>query len=125
MKDNSTNDKNIKEFFDQKKQTIEDNGFSERVFAALEYMPNHASITSLEHFKKRFISMNGIIVMLFTLLGFVLFFIFGGYAAVIESLISVGNVVAGTTLVTPQLILSILFLFCLLFALGKFAIEAE
>ena len=116
-------DKNIQEFLDLHKQKIEDNGFSDRLFAELECMPKPASVYKTRQMK--YISRNGIIVLFFTFVGIVLFSIFGGYSVVIESLVSLGSSIADASLVTPQLIISILFLLCSLFALGKFAVEAE
>jgi len=116
-------DNNIKEFFAQHKQIIEDKGFSERLFASLECMPKPVYVSKTGHMK--YISRNGIIVLFFTFVGIVLFSVFGGYSVVIESLVSLGSSIANASLITPQLIVSILFLLCSLFALGKFAVEAE
>lgn len=120
MKDNI-----IKEFLDQHKQKIEDDGFSERLFATLECLPKPTHANKEGSINRKYISTNSIITLVFTFIGVVLFFIFGGYAVIIESLVSLGSIIEGNMLVTPQIIISILFLISSLFVLGKFAIEAE
>ncbi len=125
IKDNNITDSNIKSFFDQNKQKIEDNGFSERLFAELSCMPQPTSVVKIEIFKGKYLNKNNIIMFLFILVGFVLFAAFGGYTVIIESLAAAGNVMTDATLITPQFVISMLFILFSLFALGKFAIEAE
>ncbi|MDD2583756.1 MAG: DUF5056 domain-containing protein [Bacteroidales bacterium] len=120
MKDN-----NIKEFLDQHKQKIEDNGFSDRLFATLDCLPKPLPAHKETFVKSQGISINSIITLTFSLIGVALFFVFGGYIAIIESLVSLGGVIEGTVLITPQFIISILFLISSLFVLGRFAIEIE
>lgn len=127
MKGSKMKDSSMKEFFAQHKQNIEDEGFSERLFATLECMPNPIPIpiAKVEKFRGRYLSINNIVMLLFTLVGFALFFIFGGYSVVIESLVLLSSAVTNIALFTPQIIISILFLIGSLFAVGKLAIDAE
>lgn len=133
MKSNNIKDSYIKDFFAQHKQKIEDNGFSERLFAQLECLPKPVStavasaqvLNRVEVFKGFYLSVNSIITLLFTFVGIALFFSFGGYSVVIESLVSIGDAIVDFSLVTPQIVISILFLIFSLFFLGKFAIEVE
>ena len=132
LSDDVIKDDIIQEFFVQRKQHIKDKGFSERLFAQLECMPKPVStavapapFSRVEVLKNRYLSKNGIIILLFTLIGIALFSAFGGYGIVVESLISLGSVISGASNITPQLIITLLFLVGSLFALGKFAIEAE
>jgi hypothetical protein len=110
----------IKHFFDDNKQKIEDGGFSDRVFMALDYIPEPGK-------RKRvsFIRSNWLISVLCATGGFVLFTLFGGYTAVLDGISQLGSAVHDIKLLTPEMIVSFLLVSCSLFAVGKFAIETE
>jgi hypothetical protein len=108
-------DSNIKEFFDNHKQSIGDEGFSERLFATLDCLPQ----------PKPVVDRGKILMAIFTFIGFILFALLGGYSELIAILVSLAPVVEDLSLFTPQMALAILFIGCSLFAVGKYALESE
>jgi hypothetical protein len=109
------NDNNIKEFLDHHKQSIADDGFSERLFATLDCLPQ----------PKPVVDRGKILMAIFAFTGFILFALFGGYSELMDTLVSLAPVVDDISLFTPQMALAILFIGCSLFAVGKYALESE
>ncbi|PKP07361.1 MAG: hypothetical protein CVU10_07415 [Bacteroidetes bacterium HGW-Bacteroidetes-5] len=107
-------DDNIKRFFDDHKQSIVDEGFSQRLFATLDCLPEPKQ----ERDKSK------IVMLLFTLFGFILFVFLGGYGELIKGLVSIGDVVANFSLLSPEIVVAVLFTLCSVFAVGKFAVES-
>ena len=104
---------NIEQFFSGHKQKITDEGFSNRLFATLDCLPEPKPRVD----KSRFVT------AIFAAFGFVLFVLLGGYSIFIDGLSSMGVVFVNYKLVTPEIVIAILFTFYALFALGRFAIE--
>ncbi|HCT95148.1 MAG: hypothetical protein A2X19_02205 [Bacteroidetes bacterium GWE2_39_28] len=104
---------NIKRFFDEHKQTINDEGFSERLFATLDCLPQPVV-------KK---DRSRLIMMLFAIAGFLIFVLLGGYSAVIEGLSSLGGAFSDVKSATPEIVVSFLLSALAIFALGKFVTE--
>ncbi len=109
-------DDNIKQFFQSHKQSIADEGFSERLFSALDCLPQPRLAKSRR---------GTIITSVFGLIGFLIFAAVGGYSAMIEGLVAFQDAVFDRSLITPQIIISVLFIGCSLFAVGKFAVDWE
>ncbi|MDD2419670.1 MAG: DUF5056 domain-containing protein [Bacteroidales bacterium] len=113
-------DKRIEDFFQDHKQSVPDNGFESRLFATLDCLPHQLPSKKWSFLRERWV-----ITLLFALAGFALFVIFGGYSLLIESLVSAEIDVSNLKSVSPQVIVSFAFMFCVLFGLGKFAFESE
>ncbi len=108
-------DNKIRGFFEDHKQSVDDNGFSERVFAALDCLPQ----------PKPVVDRSNLLKALFAFAGFILFVVFGGYSELINALLSIAPVVDDLSLFTPQIAIAIIFTVCSLFAVGKYALESE
>jgi len=106
-------DEKIKLFFDEHKQSIEDKGFSGRLFATLDVIPEPQP----RYDKTR------VIIALFGVLGVLLFALLGGYSALIEGLTQMGSIATDYKSATPEIVISIFFTSCALFFLGRFAIR--
>ena len=104
---------NIKQFFSEHKQEISDEGFSNRLFAALDCLPEPEPRAD----KSRFVT------AIFAAFGFALFVLLGGYSILIDGLSSMGEIFVNYKSATPEIVIAILFTFCALFALGRFAIK--
>jgi len=97
-------DDNIKMFFDEHKQNIADDGFSSRLFATLDCLPEPKPKTDKTPF----------VMVISITIGVILFF---------EGLSSVGVVFTNYKSATPEIIISVFFTFCSLLALGRYAIK--
>lgn len=104
---------NIKRFFDDHKQTINDQGFSERLFATLDCLPQPIV-------KK---DSSRIVIPLFALAGFVIFALLGGYGAIIDGLTSFGGAVSDVKSATPEIVVSFLLTALAIFGVSKYANE--
>ena len=104
---------NIKRFFDDHKQTINDQGFSERLLATLDCLPQPAV-------KK---DRSWIIIPLFALAGFLIFVLLGGYSAIIDGLTSLGGAFSDVKSATPEIVVSFLLTALAIFAVGKYVNE--
>lgn len=113
-------DHEIKRFFTDNKQSIPDSGFESRLFATLDCLPQNLPVKKEGIFKKRWFIMSA-----FATAGFLLFALAGGYSQIVDSLIAVGGGLEGIKSMEAQAVVSLLFLFCLLFGIGKFAVESE
>lgn len=113
-------DADIKQFFDDNRQKVEDGGFSERIFMALDYLPEPKKTGRMS-----FMRSTRMVSLLFTIVGFVLFVLFGGYTAILDGMSQLGKVISDVTLLTPETLVSIILVVCSLFAIGKFAVEVE
>lgn len=105
-------DDNIKQFFTEHKQEIPDEGFSNRLFAALDCLPE----------PKPRVDRSRMITAIFAAVGFVLFAVLGGYSILIEGLSSMGGIFVNYKSATPEIVIAMIFTFCALFALGRYAI---
>lgn len=106
-------DENIKQFFTEHKQELPDEGFSNRIFAALDCLPE----------PKPRIDRSRMITAIFAAAGFILFALLGGYSVLLEGLSSVGGVFVNYKSATPEIIITVFFTFCALFSIGRFAIK--
>jgi hypothetical protein len=106
-------DEKIKMFFDEHKQKIEDDGFTGRLFATLDVLPEPKP----RHEKSR------LIIAIFGAVGALLFAFLGGYSALIEGLTQMGSIAADYKSATPEIIISIFFTACALVSLGRYAIR--
>ena len=106
-------DDKIKMFFDEHKQSIEDNGFSGRLFANLDVLPEPKP----KYEKSR------LIIAIFGAVGALLFAILGGYSALLDGLSQLGSVFGDLKSATPEIVISIFFSVCALFSLGRYAIR--
>lgn len=113
-------DHEIKRFFTDNKQSIPDSGFESRLFATLDCLPQNLPVKKEGIFKKRWFIMSA-----FATAGFLLFVLAGGYSQIVDSLIAVGGGLEGIKSMEAQAVVSLLFLFCLMFGIGKFAVESE
>jgi hypothetical protein len=102
-----------RKFFDDHKQTVQDNGFSDRLFATLDCLP--APVVKKDKSK--------IIILAFALTGILIFILLGGYAEVISGLASFGGAVADTSLLTPEIIISFILAVISVFAVSKIALD--
>ena len=106
-------DDNIKRFFDDHKQTISDEGFSERLFATLDCLPQPV----IKKDRSRFV------MTVFALAGFLIFVLLGGYSAIIDGLTSLGGTFSELKSVTPEIVVSFLLTALTIFGVSKFANE--
>lgn len=106
-------DENIKQFFTEHKQEIPDEGFSNRLFAALDCLPEPKPRTDRSR----------MITAIFAAVGFILFAVLGGYSILIEGLSSMGSIFVNYKSATPEIVIAIFFTICALFALGRFAVK--
>ena len=106
-------DDNIKRFFDDHKQTIGDEGFSERLFATLDCLPQPV----IKKDRSKFI------MPVFALVGFVIFVLLGGYSAIIDGLISLGGAFSDVKSATPEIVVSFLLTALAIFGVSKYANE--
>ena len=104
---------NLEQFFSEHKQEITDEGFSNRLFAALDCLPEPKPRID----KSRFVT------AIFAAFGFALFIMFGGYSIFIDGLSSMGVIFVNYKSATPEIVIAIIFTFYALFALGRFAVE--
>ncbi len=106
-------DDKIKRFFDDHKQAVEDGGFSERIFATLDCLPepkpkrDRAKLTTL----------------IFTIVGILLFVIAGGYTEILKALATFGNLFTDVNKITPEIVVALVFTACSIFAVGRFAVK--
>ncbi|MEN6619119.1 MAG: DUF5056 domain-containing protein [Rikenellaceae bacterium] len=108
-------DDNINKFLKEHKQTIENDGFSDRLFAHLDYIPA----------PEPRIDRSRLIIAIFATLGLAIFILLGGYSALINGLGSMGSLFGDIKLIKPEVIVPVVFMICSLFAIGKFAIEEK
>ncbi|OFY39859.1 MAG: hypothetical protein A2X18_02525 [Bacteroidetes bacterium GWF2_40_14] len=108
-------DENINRFFKDHRQTIADDGFSERLFAHLDCIPAPAPR----------VDRSRLIISVFALIGLLLFIILGGYSSLIIGLGSMGSLFEGLSSIRPEVIVAVVFMGASLFAVGKFAIEEK
>ena len=106
-------DDKIDKFFKEHKQTIENEGFNERLFSHLDCLPAPAPR----------IDRTRLIITVFSLLGIAIFILLGGFSALIGGLSSMGSLFGNIRLVKPEVVVPVVFMVCLLFALGKYAIQ--
>ena len=66
-----------------------------------------------------------LVIGLSALAGFILFLITGGYQAVIDGLVSASGATTDIKLLTPEVIISLLFTGVTLFFIGKYALESD
>ncbi|MGE4587758.1 MAG: DUF5056 domain-containing protein [Mangrovibacterium sp.] len=106
-------------FLQEHKQHIADNGFSNRILAAVNCLPAPAprQVPGTGY--------NWLITVISAFLGFGVFALLGGYAEIIHGLSTLGDAVKGLKALSPENTVSVLILACSLYAVGKFAIEAE
>ena len=110
MKDDTVN-----KFFKEHKQVITDNGFKGRLMETLRVLPKPQ--------KKIDFSRSWIIVSLFSLIGVLLFVLFGGSESLIAGLEQIFYVISTSSSITPEIAVSIFFLFLMFVGIGKFSIE--
>ncbi len=108
-------DENINKFFKEHKQTIENDGFSERLFAHLDCIPAPAPR----------VDRSKLIISVFALIGLVLFIILGGHEALISGLGSMGSLFGEFKSIKPEVVVPVVFMVISLFAIGKFAVEEK
>ena len=108
-------DDNIKRFFDDHKQSITDEGFSQRLFATLDCLPEPKQ----ERDKSKMVT------LLFALSGVILFVLLGGYSELIKGLATFGEIFTDISKFTPEIAITLLFTACSIFAAGKFAVESK
>lgn len=108
---------NIKRFFEEHKQTIENDGFNERLFSALDCIPAPAP-----RFDK-----TKMIISIFATVGIALFVLLGGHNALISGLGSMGSLFnfGDFRSIRPEVVVPVVFMMGFLFALGRFAIKEE
>jgi len=106
-------DDNIKRFFDDHKQAVEDGGFSERIFATLDCLP--------EPKPKR--DRAKLTMLIFTIAGILLFVIAGGYTEILKALATFGNLFTDVNMITPEIVVALVFTACSIFAVGRFAVK--
>ncbi|EKD31447.1 MAG: hypothetical protein ACD_77C00330G0005 [uncultured bacterium] len=106
-------DENIKQFFTEHKQEIPDESFSNRIFAALDCLPE----------PKPRVDRSRMITAIFAAVGFILFAMLGGYSVLLEGLSSVGGIFVNYKSATPEIVITIFFTFCALFSIARFAIK--
>lgn len=106
-------DDKIKMFFSEHKQKIEDEGFTGRLFATLDVLPEPKP----RYDKSRMITAG------FGIVGAILFAAFGGYSALLDGLSQVGSIFADVKSATPEIVISVFFTGCALFSLGRYAIR--
>ncbi len=104
-------------FFKDHKQSIEDDGFSQRLFSTLECLPQPKP-------KKRELNSYAL-TAIFAAVGFLIFMITGGYSLIIEQFSQVGSLVHNYKSVSPEMIISIIVIFLSLFGVTKFAFDWE
>ncbi|NTU95726.1 MAG: hypothetical protein HGA52_06725 [Bacteroidales bacterium] len=63
------------------------------------------------------------ITAIFAAAGFILFAVLGGYSILIEGLSSMGGIFVNYKSATPEIVIAMIFTFCALFALGRFAVK--
>ncbi|MFA5848698.1 MAG: DUF5056 domain-containing protein [Bacteroidales bacterium] len=108
-------DENINRFFKDHRQTIADDGFSERLFAHLDCIPAPAPR----------VDRSRLIISVFAMIGLLLFIILGGYSSLIIGLGSMGSLFEGLSSIRPEVIVAVVFMGASLIAVGKFAIEEK
>lgn len=106
-------DENIKQFFTEHKQELPDEGFSNRIFAALDCLPE----------PKPRVDRSRMITAIFAAFGFILFALLGGYSVLLEGLSSAGGIFVNYKSATPEIVITVFFTFCALFSIGRFAIK--
>lgn len=106
-------DENIKQFFTEHKQELPDEGFSNRIFAALDCLPE----------PKPRVDRSRMITSIFAAFGFILFALLGGYSVLLEGLSSAGGIFVNYKSATPEIVITVFFTFCALFSIGRFAIK--
>lgn len=104
----------IKDFFSDKKQVIEDNGFSDKLLEKLEQIPATRKRISLK---------SEIIYSIFFLTGVILFIVFGGADVIITNFPAIVGTIDKTSAITPEEIYTIVFVTLMLFGVGKYAVE--
>lgn len=109
------NEDNINKFFKEHRQTIKNDGFSERLFSQLDCIPAPAPK----------IDRSRLIISIFTVVGVVIFIILGGFSALINGLGSMGTLFRGFDSIRPEVVVSVVFILTTLFAAGKFALEEK
>lgn len=110
-------DENINKFFKEHKQTIENEGFDERLFSTLDCLPAPAPR----------VDRTNLIISVFALIGLALFIFLGGYNALIGGLSSIGTLFkfGDFKSIKPEVVISLLFMVCSLFAIGRFAYKEK
>lgn len=106
---------NIEKFFKEHKQSVENEGFNERLFSRLDCIPAPAPR----------VDRSKLIVSIFAVIGLVLFVLLGGYSSLISGLSSMGSLFADFRSIKPEVVISVLFMVSSLFALGRFAINEQ
>lgn len=106
-------DDNIEKFLKEHKQTIENDGFNERLFSHLDGLPTPAPR----------VDRTRMIISMFSVLGLVFFIALGGHNALISGLSSMGTLFGSTSLIKPEVVVPVVLMVCSLFLLGKYAIQ--
>lgn len=106
-------DEQIKKFFRDNTQNIEDKGFTERLMNHIDCLP------APEHPVKK----SSLPVIIFSLAGFVLFVALGGYSVLIKALAGMGSLFKEGGTFIPEVIIPVFFLLCFMFAGVRYLIQ--
>lgn len=109
------NGENINRFFKEHKQPIENDGFNERLLAHLDCLPAPAPR----------VDRSKMIISIFATIGLSIFILLGGYNALISGLSSMGSLFDDFKLIKPEVVVSVVFMMCSIFELGRFAIQEK
>lgn len=107
------NDEQIKNFFGEHKKSIEDGGFEARLMETVKYLPKPKRAGSF--------TLRDTIVALSAMTGVLLFVLFGGADALVSGIFTTLSAVTLKQLLSPEIIATSLFLFVLLFGIGRAA----
>jgi hypothetical protein len=108
-------DDNINKFFKDHKQSLQNEGFNERLFAHLDCLPAPAPK----------VDRTGLIISIFALFGVSIFIILGGHKALIDGLSSMGSLFGDYKLIKPEVVVPVMFVMCSLVALIKYALQEK
>ncbi len=107
----------IDRFFKNHKQSIEDDGFSQRLFSTLECLPQPKP-------RKKVVN-SYVLTAIFAAIGFIIFMVTGGYSLIIDQFSQVGTIVHNYKSISPEMIISVVIIFMSLFGVAKFALDWE
>jgi hypothetical protein len=108
-----TEDK-IQEFFQSHKEIVPDDAFQARLFNTLDCLPMPQARPSR----------TPLVVAGSTIIGFLLFVLFGGFGILLDGLSGLGSVFVDTKAFTPNVITACIFLVLLFAALTGFAVRS-
>lgn len=108
-------DDGVHEFFVEHKQQIKNDGFTERLFAQLDFIPA----------PKPLVNRSGLIITGFSVIGLILFVLLGGYDVLIKGLDSMSSLSGGFQSIPPEVYVSMAFMICFLFLVVRFAVDED